>query len=77
LRTSSASSYWSSSLSFTSARASHGSPRIWPGRSGRKRWLLDNRRPEVSIDQALRTLRIALSGDRKAMALLDQIAAEK
>lgn len=41
------------------------------------RWLLDNRRPEVSIDQALRTLRIALSGDRTAMELLDQIAAEK
>ena len=41
------------------------------------RWLLDNRRPEVSIDQALRTLRIALSGDRTAMEVLDQIAAEK
>ncbi len=40
------------------------------------RWLLDNRRPEVSIDQALRTLRIALSGDREAMTLLDQIVAE-
>ena len=40
------------------------------------RWLLDNRRPEVSIDQALRTLRIALSGDRQAMTLLDQIASE-
>ena len=41
------------------------------------RWLLDNRRPEVSIDQALRTMRIALGGDRTAMKLLDQIAAEK
>ena len=40
------------------------------------RWLLDNRRPEIRIDQALRTLRIALSGDREAMTLLDQIAAE-
>jgi hypothetical protein len=40
------------------------------------RWLLDNRRPEVSIDQALRTLHIALSGDREAMTLLDQITAE-
>ncbi len=40
------------------------------------RWLLDNRRPEVSIDQALRSLRIALSGDRQAMTLLDQIASE-
>ena len=41
------------------------------------RWLLDNRRPDVSIHQALRTLRIALSDDRQAMALLDQIASEK
>ena len=41
------------------------------------RWVLDNRRPDVSIDQALRTLRIALSGDRQAMAMLDQIASEK
>ncbi|MDP1525267.1 MAG: hypothetical protein Q8M20_05620, partial [Rhodocyclaceae bacterium] len=40
------------------------------------RWLLDNRRPEIRIDQALRTLRIALSGDRAAMTLLDQIAAD-
>jgi hypothetical protein len=40
------------------------------------RWLLDNRRPEVSIAQALRTLRIALAGDRVAMTLLDQIASE-
>ena len=41
------------------------------------RWLLDNRRPEVSIDQALRTLRIALSSDPGAMELLGQIATEK
>ena len=41
------------------------------------RWVLDNRRPDVSIDQALRTLRIAISGDRQAMAMLDQIASEK
>jgi hypothetical protein len=40
------------------------------------RWLLDNRRSAVSLDQALRTLRIALAGDRKAMTLLDQIASE-
>ena len=40
------------------------------------RWLLDNRRPEVGIDQALRTLRIAMSGDRTAMEMIDQIAAE-
>ena len=41
------------------------------------RWLLDNRRPEVSIEPALRTLRIALSSDAGAMELLDQIATEK
>ena len=41
------------------------------------RWLLDNRRPEVSIDQALRTLRIALSSDPGAMELLGRIAPEK
>ena len=41
------------------------------------RWLLNNRRPEVSIDQALRTLRIALSSDPGAMELLGQIATEK
>ena len=40
------------------------------------RWLLDNHRPEVSIDQALRTLRIALPGDRTAMKMLDEIASE-
>ena len=40
------------------------------------RWLLDNRRSEINIDQALRTLRVALSGDRQAIKLLDQIAAE-
>ena len=40
------------------------------------RWLLENRREEISIDQALRSLRIALSGDRQAMKILDQIAAE-
>ena len=40
------------------------------------RWLLENRRPEVSRDEALRTLRIALAGDRQAVRLLDQIATE-
>lgn len=33
-RTSSASSYWSSSWSFTSTCVSQGWPRCWPGRSG-------------------------------------------
>ncbi len=40
------------------------------------RWLLENRRPEVSRDEAFRTLRIALAGDRQAVRLLDQIATE-
>ena len=40
------------------------------------RWLLDNRRPEVSVDQALRTLRIALCGDAGAMKLLDELTTE-
>ena len=41
------------------------------------RWLLDNRRPEISIDQALRTLRIAMCCDAGAIELLDQIASKK
>ena len=41
------------------------------------RWLLDNRRSEVSIEQALRSLRIALCSDAGAMELLNQIATEK
>jgi hypothetical protein len=41
------------------------------------RWLLDNRRPEVSLDHAIRTLRIALASDREALKLLDQIAPKK
>ena len=40
------------------------------------RWLLDNRRAEITTDQALRSLRVALSGDRQAMKILDQIAAD-
>lgn len=40
------------------------------------RWLLENRRPEVSRDEAFRTLRIALAGDRQAVRLLDQMDGE-
>jgi len=40
------------------------------------RWLLHHRQPDISIEQALRTLRLAISGDRVAVKLLDQIAAE-
>ena len=46
------------------------------GQADAIRWLLDNRRPEVSIDQALRSLRIALCSDAGAMELLNQIATE-
>lgn len=38
------------------------------------RWLLDNRRPGVRMDQALRTLRIALAGDTNALRILDGLA---
>ena len=41
------------------------------------RWLLENRRAEINADQALRSLRIALSGDPQAMKFIDQIAAEE
>ncbi len=37
-------------------------------------WLLENRRPEVSREQAIRTLRIALMGDTKALRILDGLA---
>lgn len=37
-------------------------------------WLLENRRPEVSREQAIRTLRIALVGDTKAWRILDGLA---
>ena len=37
-------------------------------------WLIDNRRPEVSREQAIRTLRRALSGDPAALRILDRLA---
>ena len=37
-------------------------------------WLIDNRRPEVSRAQAIRTLRRALSGDPAALRILDRLA---
>jgi len=37
-------------------------------------WLLENRRPEVARDQAIRTLRLALAGDAKALRILDSLA---
>ena len=37
-------------------------------------WLIDNRRSEVSRDQAIRTLRRALAGDPTALRILDRVA---
>lgn len=37
-------------------------------------WLIDNRRPEVSREQAIRTLRRALAGDPAALRILDRVA---
>jgi hypothetical protein len=37
-------------------------------------WLLENRRPEVSRDQAIRTLRSALAGDAQALRILAGLA---
>lgn len=37
-------------------------------------WLIDNRRSEVSRDQAIRTLRRALAGDPAASRILDRLA---
>ena len=53
-----------------------GSPASANDQANAIRWLLDNRRPEVSIEHALLTLRIALSGDQTAMKLLDELATE-
>lgn len=39
-------------------------------------WLIDNRRPQVSCDQAIRTLRMALAGDTKALRILDRLAVQ-
>lgn len=38
------------------------------------RWLIDNRRPEVSHEQAIRTLRVALSSDASALRTIDDLA---
>ena len=37
-------------------------------------WLIDNRRPEVSREQAIHTLRRALAGDPSALRILDSLA---
>ena len=40
------------------------------------RWILDNRRPEVSLDQALTTLRFALGAAPASLAVIEEIARE-
>lgn len=37
-------------------------------------WLLENRRPDVPREQAIRTLRLALAGDAAALRILDGLA---
>ncbi|WP_399680217.1 hypothetical protein [Xenophilus sp.] len=39
------------------------------------RWFIDNRREDVSFEQAIKQLRFAMYGDRKAQAMLNEIAA--
>ena len=39
-------------------------------------WLIDNRRPQVSRDQAIRTLRRALASDPAALHILDRLAVQ-
>lgn len=38
------------------------------------RWLIDNRRPDIPFEQALRTLRMALPRDEETARLLQRIA---
>jgi hypothetical protein len=40
------------------------------------RWLIANRRPDISLEQALRTLRAALPRDEEAARLLQRISDE-
>ena len=40
------------------------------------RWLIANRRPDISLEQALRTLRAALPRDEEAERLLQRISEE-
>ena len=41
------------------------------------RWFIDNRREDISFEQAIKQLRFAMHGDRRAQAMLDEIAAEQ
>jgi len=39
-------------------------------------WFIEHRHSDVSVAQAIRTLRFALSSDRAALSLLDQMERE-
>ncbi|MCL4778898.1 MAG: hypothetical protein KJ049_01805 [Gammaproteobacteria bacterium] len=41
------------------------------------RWFIDNRHEDISFEQAIKQLRFAMHGDRRAQAMLDEIAAEQ
>ncbi|MGA4335680.1 hypothetical protein ACI2TO_08300 [Ralstonia nicotianae] len=41
------------------------------------RWLIQNRRPDLSIEQAIRLLSMMLSRDRQSMLLFKRIAEEQ
>ncbi len=41
------------------------------------RWLIQNRRPDVSIEQAIRVLTTALPRDRQTLLILRRIAEEQ
>ncbi len=41
------------------------------------RWFIENRREDISFEQAIKQLRFAMHGDRRAQAMLDEIAAEQ
>jgi hypothetical protein len=41
------------------------------------RWFIEHRREDVSFEQAIKKLRVALHGDREAQAMLDDIATEQ
>ncbi len=41
------------------------------------RWLIRNRRPDISVEQAVRVMRMAIYFDHRTMVVLKRIAAEE
>ena len=41
------------------------------------RWLIRNRHPDVSVEQAIRVMRMAISFDYRAVVILKRIAEEE